>query len=413
MQHRLAGVDKQKGFRYYLSRPYIVVSKRILVHQDVLPGVLLQRDKSKDPMPMAGQVPADDVTADFAVRLILADGSQRTVDLAGHDNPAAKDWEPANLSAAMGMASIYGAEIPVSFAAQGDLEYLEFYRLQDFRADRQALTVAETLQKEILKTDGKIEEDPAIPSFQVAHLPDFEEQMAVKHHAFLSTNKFSMLFRDGWQLDSLKSNSDTTEVPIAILKTLQKAIGAASSFEQERLKRVAEIQGKGGENKDGGSNGAAALVPQRMAGVVRYYIEPGMYRVNKESERTPGLDEESPCGLLTSFGLPIATDTEIWQVASGSQLDKLAADKRQLEQDVKDCKDARQKLEDELKKKNKGGNQNQGGNQSPAPAERTTPPLPTDGMGAQVLPRRLPTQPSHGQLQHLQLRPPDVLRVGD
>lgn len=381
LQHRLAGADKQKGFRYYLSRPYIVVSQRILVHQEILPGVLIEDTANKK-----AQV---NVTTKYGVRVLMPDGKATHLDLSGNPLPKeAAKWTPVHIDDPT--VPNTSAEMAVSFSAFPEpVNYMDPYRSLN--------SVAAAAYSDVQKQTPIEDVSDMPPPFQVVHLPDFEEQMAVKHHAFLSTNKFSMLFRDGWQLDSLQNNSDTTDVPVAILKTLQKAISAAAGFESDRLRRVAEIHGQGPAPQDTGEG--KEFIPRRMAVVQRYYIEPGMYRLNKESERNPDTDESSPCGLLTAFGLPLAGDTEVLLIAPPPKTELGAGAGPTCAAPAPTCAAPANPMQN--------------------PMQNPTPPAPAPGITpvpmrqSQATPRLMPSQPDFGQLSAPELAPPQVLRVDD
>jgi hypothetical protein len=140
-----------------------------------------------------------------------------------------------------------------------------------------------------------------IDTFQFALLPDFEEQIAIKDNNFAAYGKYELKFADGWQLRSVSGTWDSTEVAIKALQTLGKAVKALAEVRQAQLGKVPkEPEGHYGDRAQGR--------PVLIARVCSTFIEPGMYRLQKSSERSAG----TPCngselilehGILTELGL--------------------------------------------------------------------------------------------------------------
>jgi hypothetical protein len=153
----------------------------------------------------------------------------------------------------------------------------------------------------------------AVDRLTVVYLPDFEEQMVVKHENVLAHGKFAIAFRDGWELKSVGGSFDATDVPVQILNTVRNAISAAGAVEEKRA-------GGGGA----GTNPAPAAGGAGKAGVARstdemvhafvvitrtLYIDPGIYRLQKAAER----DGEPPTGhgLLLNLGIPAHEEIQV------------------------------------------------------------------------------------------------------
>jgi hypothetical protein len=159
----------------------------------------------------------------------------------------------------------------------------------------------------------------AADHIQVIFLPDFEEQLAIRHANFAAYSKYEMHFNDGWALDGYSGNFNATQVPVAILQTIQHILGAVSDLES------AMIQGRPAAKKLGGAADVAAS-EKAAADEVWFYlqkvmqIEPGVYRVQKSWERVApprgAIEPAAASGLLADLGLPVV---ETIQVKSASR----------------------------------------------------------------------------------------------
>jgi hypothetical protein len=138
---------------------------------------------------------------------------------------------------------------------------------------------------------------------QVVFLPDFEEQYAVKNTNVLAQAKYEYSFANGCTLAEAGGSYNATVVPVAILQTIQKAIGAAGELQKQALESLpipAPPQGP-----------RAEVDPSKIYYVVRQtFIEPGVYRLQKswEVQAAEAEGHVEPCragGLLTEMGLPV------------------------------------------------------------------------------------------------------------
>ena len=263
--------EKVHGFRYYLPRPYVVVARPILVSRNTLQGVVV-RCTTEIPLGPTGQ------EVRFAIVVPFADGSLQLVDLGGRPLPAellnVATWEavtPTGLKSVPGLADT-GSDYPQFDAEPGEID-------------------DETLQ--------------------VVYLPDFEEQMAVKHHNIAAEHDFSLQFVDGWQLATVGEKTDTTAVPLAILSSIRNAIGAATEVESQRLKNANEAA-EARENADLLAGRVSDLLSGSVVRVLLTFtsrIQPGVYRVAKPSEVT--CPPSCGCGFLADLGLPVSESIEL------------------------------------------------------------------------------------------------------
>jgi hypothetical protein len=71
-----------------------------------------------------------------------------------------------------------------------------------------------------------------VPRFQVIYLPDRSQRYTVKQHALLAKGDFAYTLRDGWRLDAINGEVDTTEFLRLLAETgttaLEKAVPRAA-----------------------------------------------------------------------------------------------------------------------------------------------------------------------------------------
>ena len=149
---------------------------------------------------------------------------------------------------------------------------------------------------------------PSSEAFQVAFLPDFEEQYAIHNCNFLAVTKYKYTFRNGTELVSMAGSYDATDVPVKILETVGKLVEAAGAVGKAKL--------------GGGIAKADLALTTAGGGTANFWIrteraiEPGLYRIQKSWERIGGtkVEEIQPdhaCGLLSDVGLPIVTSVSV------------------------------------------------------------------------------------------------------
>ncbi|GAC1463480.1 MAG: hypothetical protein NVSMB9_01030 [Isosphaeraceae bacterium] len=153
---------------------------------------------------------------------------------------------------------------------------------------------------------------------QVAFLPDFEEQLAIHHTNFAAYNKYELHFNDGWALDGYSGNFNATQVPVAILQTIQHILGVAADYQAAVLK----ANPSGGKSMGAADVMATGRVPNNEVLFYlqkRLQIEPGVYRVQKSWERVAVPDRAiAPTvasGLLSDLGIPVVETTQVTRVS--------------------------------------------------------------------------------------------------
>lgn len=294
LDERLNECDEHvKGFRYYLSRPYVVVSKRIPIRTDLELAVLCWAEKSGTLMPALQPARKIEGPAPEALphELIPPQGaveSGNLYDLHGNKivgarfirNYAKGEPPPSILQTTSQFSERPPAELLLGQAA--------------FMAMAADTTPA----------------DPAEPPpFQVAFLPDFEEQMAVDNKNHLAYGKFELHFRDGWQLSSTKGTWDSTEVAVRMLQSVSNAISAAAAVQKTALDKLPAPAAPGtADAMEKVANAGATVVIVRR----KSYIEPGLYRLQKSWEMQGDEPQDQlGDGLLSSLGLPVVSEVEL------------------------------------------------------------------------------------------------------
>jgi hypothetical protein len=326
LEERLSGTDKHyHGFRYYLSRPYLVVSERVdIVTTQQLARIVHLERKFASP---AGE----QTVVEYVLETINEQGKSEYFSMTGQPIDVPEDVRRT--------ADVLSFEAAVSFFSTQVLDQSFSTLDQKPPPSGQPATPPKPVETTkppptssgapqtsslqdltlknppggpaapaaVVKQDGK-----PVDKLQLVFLPDFEEQMAVDHTTILAKSKISMAFRDGWQLKSVSGNFDNTDVPVRILQTIKNAISAAGAVENKRLQlagSAADASGTGG-----GPGSKDQTVRTRSIGLYvsisrTLYIEPGIYRLNKPQEQQGEVSHGA--GLLTDLGLTPLEETKV------------------------------------------------------------------------------------------------------
>jgi hypothetical protein len=315
-EKRQAGSDHVKGFRYYLSRPYVVVQAPILVCESSTLYVVSDRPEHLTVPPAEdktrpGKPP--ELGQEKILRINPASGAFESV----------SDVELAALrkmasSAAAGQAAARAEPPPPLLIAPGPGGLSAAGAAADAAADATAAVAAQGQARSRADSASNGGGSPNIPTFssdptlterktaqlngniQVVFLPDLDEQYAVHNCNVLSKSAYALYFRDGWQLSDVTGEFDSTAVPLEILNFIDKAIESAKGVALAGVDRQARILGA--------ADVGVTKVPALRGGATVYrlvtstYLKPGVYRVNKPWE----INGEHPadgCGLLAKMGL--------------------------------------------------------------------------------------------------------------
>ncbi|MCI0637992.1 MAG: hypothetical protein L0Y72_23540 [Gemmataceae bacterium] len=298
---RIADQDyKIRGFRYYLSRPYIVIKEKIPL------GAIEEEVRLVEVK--AGEYLLQSLTS-------KSNGHFKLYKLDGSERPNGVKVQPVQV--------VPKQETKTPKGTNGNKKSEE-------KSEKKKLPVKpgdpEVLDPIILKLGGpKIPERPGMTEItkptlnggaaddaadlallkkriQVVMLPDFEEQYAVQNRNFAAKGEYDLAFADGWQLDSVAGSWNSTEVPIKALVTLQ---GFITNF--VKLKKAAL-----------GVKSLEVTPPTlgtRLFLTRSFYIEPGIYRLQKSWERVAAVNgdtsSEHANGLLSELGLTIAEELSV------------------------------------------------------------------------------------------------------
>lgn len=302
------------GFRYYLSRPYLVVSQRVDVvttYEAARIGYVAKNEKPvTEP---CGQVKT-------VLEGIDTEGCRRLYDMSGRLLPAdmqnltllpferPNKATPNTTTGGTGQATTATGTAPPATgtpAAPG---------FPPVPAPMGAATSPPAVSGEEPNTGGGGNNGGSVDgedTLSIIFLPDFEEQMTVRSKNVLAHTKFSLQFQDGWQLKSVAGNHDSTVVPVQILNTIRNAISAAGGVEERRLQLTGQppVKPPSAEDQENKARNKAA-VPTVTTRIVRTtYIEPGMYRLRKASEQAAAT--QSGLGILSDLGIPVLEEVRV------------------------------------------------------------------------------------------------------
>jgi hypothetical protein len=274
IEDRIAGTDDQKGFRYYLSRPYVVVAKAVPIATEVEEAELVQ---------LRNAAGVEMMGLKSTICLPGQPGRPRLYDRSG--NPLnSEEWSLVRTFT--NKAANVGPPANPPKAALGP-------------------PVSEDLAANRPTGPGGTDD---VPGIQVVMLPDFEEQMAIRDRNFAAKSAYDLHFTDGWQLDSVNGAWNSTELPVRILQSIGKVIRVAEALQLQALQAPAA------------SFAAPTAHAQNFAGrpiivniTRRYYLEPGIYRVQKSWEKHPAecTTVGAAAGLLTDLGLEVRQAVQI------------------------------------------------------------------------------------------------------
>jgi hypothetical protein len=300
VEDRVAGADdKVKGFRYYLTRPYILVKQQVDLGAEVVavkPKVLQKEVGSYKkgtvifvsaaPYPATGKYryfgPGGEEIADATAlkdKDALGDKPQgRAADPAAGDGVALANLAPMQPGTGSPGVAVKPPGNPGTSAPAPAGSTPTFADLD----------------------------------FVVVNLPDFEEQYAIKNCNFAAKTVYQYSFADGSKLSAAGGAYDATDVPVKLLNTVQNLIGAAAAIRSAATKNSLTGDTTGGKAKltlDKDDTSVVYLVIQQ-------HIEPGLYRLQKSWERVaaqaePGMAPDRCLGVISELGFSVCASTRI------------------------------------------------------------------------------------------------------
>jgi hypothetical protein len=296
-----------EGFRYYLTRPYVTVNRRLEVARSFelcaidnsgryknelgqeVEGVL----RSLDSETMRLFKLNGEALSPEAVSFVGNAKARATIQASSRKPIVADDEELKNeVKKIAQLATLINGKIEnIIQESDGD----------ETPAVASTATVPEKIEVKVIQ-ETKSSGGGAIPSaIQVVYLPDFEEQMAIKHKNRLSSSKFSLDFNNGSQLSTVAGSFNSAEVPIKIAQTISTAIESAAAIASSALTTLPIVPEGAFAKNLAGKN--LAIISTTT------FIEPGMYRLQKQSEM-----QHSPTAgqsYLTELGLAPSADVQV------------------------------------------------------------------------------------------------------
>lgn len=281
LDSRVCNTDHEiEGYRYYLSRPYIVVKEPVLVSEE---RHLVEGFHGTEKPPTTDKLlgktviktgPMEVTQSEFQpMRQLIQEQANLAI-----ENPLSQfDTVPSGVGTHLGVPS----------------------------SNADANTVTDTV--------------PLSGMIEVIFLPDMEEQYAIKDVNHLGKNAYSLKIRNGWELTDVSSEHDSTTVAIEILNVVDTAVNSAKTIATAGIDRDAKIltealgtpASSGTENKDVRKDKESSVYHR----VIKTYIKPGIYRINKPWE-IQNVSPEAGSGFLQKLGLTLIEEEQIVEAKS-------------------------------------------------------------------------------------------------
>lgn len=309
VDQRVAGADDHvDGFRYYLSRPHVLVKEKIEVSRTES-LVLIEKGGAVQFLDGAGAgktVPLDQLTTTNPGTGATQRVSEAELEAMRNliktrpepvNNPSSTDADvrPAALAAPLPDDSV------TAFATAGPAWPT------DARPALLPSPRAASPTPEPPATDRKSAQ--LTGAIQIVFLPDMDEQYAIHSRNFVSKTSFTLKFRDGWGLSDVYGDHDSTPVALELFNVIDQAIDTAKTLALAQMKKDADGGGKGFREEFSPQTFPAANEVNIYKLVQITYIKPGLYRLNKPWEA--GEPKPTGCGFLTKLGLETVTIAEL------------------------------------------------------------------------------------------------------
>ena len=320
-QQRACQIDHETpGFRYYLSRPYILVKNRVLVStnetlmivdpahlQDGMEGEVFKQLFDQRTTSLNTQAAFEALARAYPQRVDDSTGKLVPVSHAELEDMrqflvaslAAADIENPDRENPAGRVQLTSAEI---------IDTLPSAYLSDTAATGAA---SNTEVVAPAPAAAGQQSSASAGDFEIVFLPDLDEQYAVEHKNCLAESDFKLRFKDGWQLTGVSSDVDNTQVALEVLNTIDTAIESAKSLSVAGIDRQARALEAAADNSNpnalASDKAKSFLIPIKI--VQKTYIDPGMYRIQKPWEA--GGQQMGGSGLLTQLGLPQTVEVSI------------------------------------------------------------------------------------------------------
>jgi hypothetical protein len=311
---RACGSDANiKGMRYYLSRPYVLVNRPILI---------TERRQLFVAHPDGSPITTEDGALPPKTAPGLSYDNKSGSGTAGIPSTAEQADNPINRGA--DLTTIDPGSTSTKPGADGSTIVSAVSR----GVGSAGIPIAPQLPPEAPANDHKLPD--LAGDIQIVFLPDLDEQYAVHGCNTFSKQAYGLRFEEGWKLTGVNVEQDATPVPLEFLNLISKAIQSARNVAETAVNPKFTSSGSGAlpgftdQSTPGlvGRDPTANLVLYER--VTRTYLQPGLYRLTKpwEMDAAPAVGT----GLLAQLGLPTIDRTET-RIASPQNLkDVLPAD---------------------------------------------------------------------------------------
>jgi hypothetical protein len=353
VESRLTECDREvHGFRYYLSRPYLVVSQQVSLGSEIKVGTLgwfVDDHGSKSELVLACVGPTGGpeyyrtngepfhAVSESFVRLkpkaepAKPDPNKPDPNKPDPNNPDPNNPDPNNPDPNKPDPNKppTGQDVPTASLLRRRTSHPGSSDSADAPAQQIGAIRAVSSQ-----TDGIIKlgsagglgatmslpnligaataENAAAPNTQaisIVMLPDFEEQMAIDDCNGAAYSTYSLRFKNGWELATVNGSWDATAVPVDILKVLGNAIQAAQDTKLAEMK--ADATAAPTPQKDVALAADTNVV--RAVLIYREFIAPGMYKLLKNEERSQNASSQ---GYFSDLGIPSMFETTVRLISS-------------------------------------------------------------------------------------------------
>lgn len=306
-----------KGFRYYLSRPYVLVKKAIPVSTE---SQLFVVDKKLLGTAQVEPLPAQLEKAAAQGGLSRLDAKKEALETVTPDEWKrfrAQIEEKGAIVQTSGHGGTVSPQVNVEVRSNPtqtiDPSKIEVSS-RDYVSGKETKKANKTGDSTVAADDLKLSGTKTVDlkgDIQVVFLPDFEEQYAVHNNNIIAKSDYKLRFKDGWQLQGVSGDFDSTTVALELLNTIDSAINAARNIARGSL-GLSPAAAPSGREK------ASVLLKNTKEPVLEMvrttYIKPGLYRINKPWEMGAGLKPQGT-GLLAKMGLKMIHTVE-WRKAN-------------------------------------------------------------------------------------------------
>jgi hypothetical protein len=320
-----------KGFRYYLSRPYVLVKEPIPVSTDTM-LLILPKNKVHNGLeayrgdvellarhPGSNEKSAKDFVDRVGTQIEKIVSQSKSIEGTDRSRDAILAL-PARDTIQPGIGRRLDSSSPALAlsAGNGNIEMAQD-AIQNNEANKGRAVQSPgggggaTQGGQPQPTDPGTTQPSLGKKMKIVFLPDMEEQYAVHNCNVLSKSAYALTFKDGWQLVGVNGDFDATQVALELLKVIDAAVDSAKSLAVAGLSAGGKAGAKPGtKSREELTESARALESRELIFEVtrNRVIPPGLYRINKPWEMDGG-PAPSGCALLEKMGLSMVETVSV------------------------------------------------------------------------------------------------------